>query len=74
MLIEKAGGKVVIVPGSYHNIKITTQEDLVIAKAILKSKKVKAKLPCLKLVAIVSEHNVLLVWLSSGNYLPHAPL
>ena len=43
MLIEKAGGKVVIVPGSYHNIKITTQEDLVIAKAILKSKKVKAK-------------------------------
>ena len=34
MLVEKMGKKVCIVPGSYNNIKITTPEDLIIAKAI----------------------------------------
>lgn len=36
MLVEKLGRKVYIVRGSYHNIKITTPEDLVIAGAIAK--------------------------------------
>ncbi len=36
MLVEKLGKKVRIVMGSYNNIKITTPEDLVIAKAIAK--------------------------------------
>ncbi len=36
MLVEKAGHRVSIVPGSYRNIKITTPEDLVIAKALLR--------------------------------------
>lgn len=35
MLIEKLGAKVSVVKGSYNNIKITTPEDLVFAKAIL---------------------------------------
>jgi 2-C-methyl-D-erythritol 4-phosphate cytidylyltransferase len=35
-LVERYGGKVKIVMGSYHNIKITTPEDLVIAEALLK--------------------------------------
>ncbi|MFH1678635.1 MAG: 2-C-methyl-D-erythritol 4-phosphate cytidylyltransferase [Candidatus Omnitrophota bacterium] len=35
-LVEKAGNKVSVVLGSYFNIKITTPEDLVFAKAILK--------------------------------------
>jgi len=37
-LIEKLGKKVKIVLGSYSNIKITTPEDLVIAKAIARSR------------------------------------
>jgi len=36
-LVENAGGSVHIVRGSYNNIKITTREDLVFAKAILES-------------------------------------
>jgi len=39
MLVEKLGRKVRVIQGSYHNIKITTPEDLVIAQAILKDKK-----------------------------------
>lgn len=38
MLVEKMGKKVNVVSGSAHNIKITTPEDLAIAKAILKWK------------------------------------
>ncbi|HOX53929.1 MAG: 2-C-methyl-D-erythritol 4-phosphate cytidylyltransferase [Candidatus Omnitrophica bacterium] len=37
-LIEKIGKNVRIVPGSYENIKITTPEDLLFAKALLKKK------------------------------------
>jgi len=37
-LIEKSGGQVVLVPGFYENIKITTPEDLIIAEAIISSK------------------------------------
>jgi 2-C-methyl-D-erythritol 4-phosphate cytidylyltransferase len=33
--VERAGGKVKIVPGSYRNIKITTKEDLAFARALL---------------------------------------
>jgi len=36
MLVEKLGAKVSVVLGSYNNIKITTQEDLVLAEAILR--------------------------------------
>jgi 2-C-methyl-D-erythritol 4-phosphate cytidylyltransferase len=35
-LIERYGGRIKIVMGSYENIKITTPEDLVIARALLK--------------------------------------
>ncbi|PIQ88587.1 MAG: 2-C-methyl-D-erythritol 4-phosphate cytidylyltransferase [Candidatus Omnitrophica bacterium CG11_big_fil_rev_8_21_14_0_20_42_13] len=35
-LVEKLGHRVAIVDGSYYNIKITTSEDLVFAKAIAK--------------------------------------
>ena len=35
-LIERYGGKIKIVMGSYTNIKITTPEDLVVAEALLK--------------------------------------
>lgn len=35
-LVEKMGGKIKIVEGRYSNIKITTPEDLVLAKEILK--------------------------------------
>jgi len=35
-LVERYGGKIKIVMGSYKNIKITTPEDLVIAEALLK--------------------------------------
>jgi len=35
-LVEKLGAKVSVILGSYNNIKITTPEDLVIAKAIAK--------------------------------------
>ncbi|MFC1517383.1 2-C-methyl-D-erythritol 4-phosphate cytidylyltransferase [Candidatus Margulisiibacteriota bacterium] len=38
-LVEKLGKKVKIVEGSYDNIKITTQEDLLIAEAMLKEQK-----------------------------------
>ena len=34
-LVERSGGRVGIVTGSYRNIKITTQEDLVLAEAFL---------------------------------------
>jgi 2-C-methyl-D-erythritol 4-phosphate cytidylyltransferase / 2-C-methyl-D-erythritol 2,4-cyclodiphosphate synthase len=37
-LVERIGIKVKMIAGSYGNIKITTSEDLVIAKALLKSK------------------------------------
>ena len=43
MLVEKLGLPVRVVAGSYLNIKITTSEDLIIAKAILKAKNVKRK-------------------------------
>ena len=39
-LVEKLGTKVKIVMGSYFNIKITTPEDLIIAEAILKTRKI----------------------------------
>lgn len=35
-LIERLGGRVKILPGSYKNIKITTTEDLVLAREFLK--------------------------------------
>ena len=37
-LVERIGVKVKMIAGSYDNIKITTPEDLIIAKALLKSK------------------------------------
>jgi 2-C-methyl-D-erythritol 4-phosphate cytidylyltransferase len=43
MLVERMGVKPRVVFGSYTNIKVTTPEDLVIAEAILKSKKSKVK-------------------------------
>lgn len=43
MLVEKLGQPVVVVPGSYCNIKITTPEDLIMAKAILKKGKGRGK-------------------------------
>jgi 2-C-methyl-D-erythritol 4-phosphate cytidylyltransferase len=36
MLVERAGGKVRVIMGSYENIKITTPEDLIFAEEILK--------------------------------------
>jgi 2-C-methyl-D-erythritol 4-phosphate cytidylyltransferase len=38
-LVEKSGGHVVLVKGSYFNIKITTPEDALLAEAIAKSLK-----------------------------------
>lgn len=35
-LVERAGGKVRVIMGSYENIKITTPEDLILAEEILK--------------------------------------
>jgi 2-C-methyl-D-erythritol 4-phosphate cytidylyltransferase len=35
-LVEESGYKVRIVTGSYRNIKVTTKEDLILAKALLK--------------------------------------
>jgi len=35
-LVERAGGKVHVIMGSYDNIKITTPEDLILAEEILK--------------------------------------
>jgi 2-C-methyl-D-erythritol 4-phosphate cytidylyltransferase len=37
MLVERLGHPVTVVEGDYHNIKITTTEDLTIAEAIAKS-------------------------------------
>lgn len=34
-LVERYGGKIAIVEGSYRNIKITTPEDMIIAEALL---------------------------------------
>ncbi|MFS8585835.1 MAG: 2-C-methyl-D-erythritol 4-phosphate cytidylyltransferase, partial [Acidimicrobiia bacterium] len=34
-LVEAAGGKVVVVPGSSANLKITRPDDLVVAEALL---------------------------------------
>jgi 2-C-methyl-D-erythritol 4-phosphate cytidylyltransferase len=34
--VERAGGKVQVIMGSYDNIKITTPEDLDLAEEILK--------------------------------------
>jgi len=36
-LVEKSGGSVKVVMGSYFNLKVTTPEDLVLARAIAKS-------------------------------------
>jgi 2-C-methyl-D-erythritol 4-phosphate cytidylyltransferase len=36
-LVERAGGKVNVVEGSYRNIKITTPEDILVAELFLKS-------------------------------------
>jgi len=37
-LVERAGGEVRVIPGSYENIKITTPEDLILAEEILKGR------------------------------------
>jgi 2-C-methyl-D-erythritol 4-phosphate cytidylyltransferase len=37
-LVERAGGKVRVIMGSYENIKITTPEDLILAEEILKGR------------------------------------
>ena len=37
-LAEKIGAKVKMIDGSYENIKITTQEDIIIAEALMKKK------------------------------------
>jgi len=37
MLVEKMGGKVSMVLGSYDNIKVTTPEDLILAEAICRN-------------------------------------
>ncbi len=36
MLVERSGGKVRVIMGSYENIKITTPEDLILAEELLK--------------------------------------
>ncbi|MFZ6007532.1 MAG: IspD/TarI family cytidylyltransferase, partial [Nitrospirota bacterium] len=36
-LIERYGGKIKIIMGSYRNIKITTPEDIDIAEALMKN-------------------------------------
>lgn len=38
-LVERAGGRIKVFPGSNTNIKVTTKEDLIIAEAIIKSQK-----------------------------------
>jgi 2-C-methyl-D-erythritol 4-phosphate cytidylyltransferase len=38
MLVERAGGRVRVIMGSYENIKITTPEDLILAEEILKGR------------------------------------
>ncbi|MBL7068402.1 MAG: 2-C-methyl-D-erythritol 4-phosphate cytidylyltransferase [Candidatus Omnitrophica bacterium] len=42
VLVEKLGYKVKVVPGSYENIKITTPQDLILAKMLLKRDRFKA--------------------------------
>jgi 2-C-methyl-D-erythritol 4-phosphate cytidylyltransferase len=42
-MVERLGGKVHIVPGSYKNIKITTLEDLMLAHLFLRMEKQSAK-------------------------------
>jgi 2-C-methyl-D-erythritol 4-phosphate cytidylyltransferase/2-C-methyl-D-erythritol 2,4-cyclodiphosphate synthase len=37
-LVERIGAKVKLIQGSYENIKITTPEDLILAKALMKKK------------------------------------
>lgn len=37
-LVERLGEKVVVVEGSYENLKITTEEDLIVAERILKNR------------------------------------
>lgn len=37
-LVEGLGEKVAVVPGHYHNLKITTWEDLVLAREIIKKR------------------------------------
>ena len=37
LLVERLGGNVKVISGSKHNIKITTREDLALAKAIFKT-------------------------------------
>jgi 2-C-methyl-D-erythritol 4-phosphate cytidylyltransferase len=44
-LVEKLGRKVKLVMGSYLNIKVTTPEDLILAKAILRKSKIKNQNP-----------------------------
>ena len=36
-LVERIGGRVRIIQGDYHNIKLTTPEDLILAEAFLAS-------------------------------------
>lgn len=43
MLVERTGRKVKIIRGSYRNIKITTPDDIKIAKAIMKSPSLRAR-------------------------------
>ena len=38
-LVERLGMPIKVVEGSYDNIKITTPEDLIVAEALLKSRK-----------------------------------
>ena len=38
-LLERFGGKVVVVEGDYENFKITTPEDLIFANAIIQRQK-----------------------------------
>lgn len=38
-LVERAGGRVKVIQGSYANIKITTPEDLVCAEALLRARR-----------------------------------
>jgi 2-C-methyl-D-erythritol 4-phosphate cytidylyltransferase len=42
---EKAGYNIYLFEGSYTNIKITTPEDLIVARALLKSRSLTARRP-----------------------------
>jgi 2-C-methyl-D-erythritol 4-phosphate cytidylyltransferase len=39
-LVERNGGTIMVVQGSYTNIKVTTPEDLLIAEVFLKMRRV----------------------------------